>query len=105
MSSSFTKIPKHLHGDLPAHHPHEHDQPGHQLHQRGGQVQPGLHHQHHLHDGPRLCLPLSVGQSPTNLGHQAGGDMADIQLREGLQKQKSGIFQFGNSTLFFLDFF
>ena len=44
-----------LYGDLPTHYPDEHDQPGHQLHHRREQVQPDLHHQHHLHDGSDQC--------------------------------------------------
>ena len=72
---------QHLHGDLPAHHPDERRQPGHQLHQRRGQVQPDHHRQHDLHDGPGLRLPLGVLQPPQHCQHQAGGGLATVQPR------------------------
>ena len=38
-----------------------------------------LHHQHYLHDGPGLHLPLSVRQSAHHLGHQTSGGLAPFQ--------------------------
>ena len=76
----FQEAWQHPPGDVPANCPDEHDQPGHQLHLRGGQVQPDPADQHHLHDGPGLGLPLSLRQPSHHLGHQASGGLAHIQL-------------------------
>ena len=77
--SSFPKISKYLYGDLPTHHPDEHDQPGHQLHDHRGQVQPDHHSEHHLHDGPDICVSLSVLLPPPHALNQAGGGVAPSQ--------------------------
>ena len=100
---------QHLHGDLPAHHPHEHDQPGHQLHHRVHQVRHDLQHQHHLHDGPRLHLPLSVRQSASHGGYQTCGGLADLQPRvpfhhNSSQRLDAGSFLLYNSVVVDLTF-
>ena len=60
----------------------EHRQPVHQLHTTSAErtSKPDLHHQHHLHDGPGLGLPIGVHQPPQHRQHQASGGLADIQL-------------------------
>ena len=72
---------QHCHGDLRADRPHEYHQSSHQLHHWRGEVQPYIHHQHHLHDGPDLHLPLGLGQPAHDLGHQAYRGLAVIQPR------------------------
>ena len=42
-------------------------------------VRPPVHHEHHLHDGAHLCLPLCVKLPATHPEHQASGDMASVQ--------------------------
>ena len=54
---------------------------GHKLHHWGGQIQPDLHHQHHLHDGAGLGLPGRLLQPPQHRQHQAGGGLAPLQPR------------------------
>ena len=72
---------QYLHGDLPAHHPDEHHQPGHHLHRGRGQVHSDPGAEHHLPDGAGLHLPLSVQQPPQHTQHQAGGGLAAVQPR------------------------
>ena len=45
---------------------------------------PDNHSEHHLHDGPGLCLPLSLRLAPAHPSHQAGGGVAPGQPRLSL---------------------
>ena len=40
---------------------------------------PDHHRQHHLHDGPGLNLPVSVGQPARHLGYQTNRSLAIFQ--------------------------
>ena len=66
--------------DIFANNLDELDQPVHQLPCSRGQVQPGADHQHRLHDGPGLGLPLSVLRPPNHTDYQASGGLASVQL-------------------------
>ena len=54
------------------------------LHYWRHQVRHDLHRQDHLHDGPRLHLPISVRQSARHGGHQTCQRLDDIQPRLSL---------------------
>ena len=64
---------------IPTNHANECYQPSNQLCQVWYQVWADYHCEHHLHDGPCLCLSVSLCQPSSNSCYQASRDLAPLQ--------------------------